>query len=108
MSKDISQDCQDTRTADVLNRIRTTESVLLPIPNDVFEKLYLSPKTPTAGRLRQTFGNPTPVSLLGFLTAATPLSMITMGWRGSGGEGGAILYVIFPIPISLRPSFSLP
>lgn len=82
---------QDHPTAEMLRRIQTAESVLLPIPRDAFEKLYLNPKVPTSGNLRRTFGNPTPISLLGFLLAATPASMITMGWRGAGGNGGAIL-----------------
>ena len=91
------QERQDTSTTEMLRRIQTAESVLLPIPRDAFEKLYLSPKIPRAGNLRRTFGNPTPISLLGFLLASTPGAMMTMGWRGSGGEGGAILpvYIFF-------------
>jgi len=88
---DVSFDKHETSNAEVLRRYQTTESVLLPMPRDVFEKLYLSPKTPNAGKLRSTFGNPTPISLLGFLLAATPAAMITMGWQGAGGDGGAIL-----------------
>jgi hypothetical protein len=30
--------------------------------------------------------------LMGFLLAATPTAMLTMGWRGAGGNGGAILW----------------
>lgn len=63
----------------------------MPIPRDVFEKLYLTPPNPTAGHLRRTFGNPTPICFLGFLVSATPCAMITMGRRGAGGNGGAIL-----------------
>ncbi|KAI2790235.1 hypothetical protein POX_d05742 [Penicillium oxalicum] len=99
MSSDenISNDKQDAATIEMLRRYQTADSVLLPIPRDAFEKLYLSPKTPTAGNLRRTFGNPTPISLLGFLLAATPAAMLTMGWGGSGGNGGAILpvYIFF-------------
>ncbi|KAH8700419.1 hypothetical protein BGW36DRAFT_446955 [Talaromyces proteolyticus] len=80
-------------TTETLHRNPTAESILLPIPRDVFEKLYLNPKTPAAGNLRKTFGNPTPISLMGFLLSATPLGCIAMGWRGSGGNGGAILPV---------------
>lgn len=87
MSDDKINEKQDS----LLHRIQTAESVLLPIPRDAFEKLYLSPKLPAAGNLRRTFGNPTPISLMGFLLAATPAAMQTMGWRGSGGNGGAIL-----------------
>lgn len=91
MSDDNSSGKQETSNAEMLRRIQTAESVLLPIPRDAFEKLYLSPKTPTAGNLSRTYGNPTPISLLGFLLAATPGAMINMGWRGAGGNGGAIL-----------------
>ena len=79
---------QDSRD-DVLRRIQTAESVFLP--RDVFEKLYLSPEKPVAGDLRKQFGNPTPVALIGFLMAATPNACVAMGWRGSGGGGGALL-----------------
>ncbi|KAH8702205.1 plasma membrane ammonium transporter [Talaromyces proteolyticus] len=82
---------------ETLRRMQTAESVLLPIPRDTFEKLYLTPKMPIAGNLRRTFGNPTPISLMGFLAAATPNAMLHMGWRGAGGDGGAILpaYIFF-------------
>lgn len=76
---------------DAVSPVRTAESVLLPIPRDTFEKLYLTPKMPIAGNLRRTFGNPTPISLMGFLVSATPNAMLHMGWRGAGGDGGAIL-----------------
>lgn len=93
MSDENISEKHETSTAEMLRRIQTAESVLLPIPRDAFEKLYLNPKTPTSGNLQRTFGNPTPISLLGFLLAATPAAMITMGWRGAGGNGGAILSV---------------
>lgn len=77
--------------AEILSPMRTTESVMFPISRDTFEKLYLTPKIPIAGNLRQTFANPTPISLMGFLVAATPNAMLHMGWGGAGGDGGAIL-----------------
>lgn len=43
----------------VLHRARTTGAVSLSA--DLFEKLYLSPKTEVKGELRATFGNPTPM-----------------------------------------------
>ncbi|KAJ5698457.1 hypothetical protein N7462_000462 [Penicillium macrosclerotiorum] len=97
MSEENVSEKQEASTAEMLRRIQTAESVLLPIPRDAFEKLYLSPKMPAAGNLRRTFGNPTPISLLGFLLAATPAAMQTMGWGGSGGNGGAIIpvYIFF-------------
>lgn len=91
MPDDSISEKQSTPAAEMLRRIQTAESVLLPIPRDAFEKLYLNPKMPTTGNLRRTFGNPTPISLMGFLLASTPSAMITMGWRGAGGNGGAIL-----------------
>ena len=78
----------DTRE-DTLRKIRTADSVAIPL--DVFEKLYLNPQQPASGHLRKTFGNPTPVALVGFLVAATPNSIALMGWRGAGGGGGALL-----------------
>lgn len=41
------------------------------------------------GDLRSTFGNPTPLALLGFLLSLSPLSCQMMGWRGAGGGADA-------------------
>ncbi|KAH8592528.1 plasma membrane ammonium transporter [Bisporella sp. PMI_857] len=51
------------------------------ITPEMFEKLYLSPKSIESGDLRKTFGNPTPVAIIGFLIALTPISIELMGWR---------------------------
>ena len=75
-----------------LRRHDTAESIFLPISRDAFEKLYLDPKLPREGKLYRKFGNPTPVALMGFMIAGFPTGCILMGWRGSGGNGGAILY----------------
>ncbi|PMD52940.1 uncharacterized protein K444DRAFT_647042 [Hyaloscypha bicolor E] len=47
--------------------------------------------------LQRTFGNPTPVGLLGILLSATPLSCDLIGWRGAGGNGNASIgaYIFF-------------
>ena len=74
-----------------IQRVETAESVFLPVPRDLFEKLYLNPKLPKEGKLYRKFGNPTPVALMGFMISAFPTGCILMGWRGSGGNGGAIL-----------------
>lgn len=37
------------------------------------------------GHLRKAFGNPTPIAIVGFLLALTPLSCVLMGWRGAAG-----------------------
>ncbi|KAK5020666.1 hypothetical protein LTS07_011495 [Exophiala sideris] len=53
--------------------------------------MYLSPYTQKLGHLRSTFGNPTPMPLMGFLIASMPLGCNLMGWRGAGGDGAAII-----------------
>ncbi|KAI8938430.1 hypothetical protein NX059_004323 [Plenodomus lindquistii] len=70
-----------------LHRIRTAGSI--SISPELFEKLYLSPQNQVKGELRKTFGNPTPLALIGFLLSLTPLSWTLMGWRGAGGSGAA-------------------
>lgn len=70
-----------------LRRIRTAGSI--SISPELFEKIYLSPQNVVKGDLRKTFGNPTPVALLGFLLSLSPLSADLMGWRGAGGTGAA-------------------
>ncbi|KAI9812001.1 MAG: hypothetical protein M1827_004893 [Pycnora praestabilis] len=58
---------------------------------ELFEKIYLSPQIGVKGDLRATFANPTPLAILGFLLASSPLSCVFMGWRGSGGNGAAFV-----------------
>ena len=70
-----------------LKRIRTAGSI--SISPELFEKLYLSPQNAVKGDLRKTFGNPTPVCIVGFLISLTPLTCDLMGWRGAGGSGAA-------------------
>ncbi|CAD6453192.1 126057ba-d989-45a1-beb3-9f1c505d3a35 [Sclerotinia trifoliorum] len=72
---------------EALNRIRTAGSI--SISPELFEKIYLSPQNAVKGDLRKTFGNPTPVAILGFLISLSPLSCDLMGWRGAGGNGAA-------------------
>ncbi|KAH8659159.1 GPR1/FUN34/yaaH family-domain-containing protein [Tricladium varicosporioides] len=72
---------------DALRRIRTAGSI--SISPELFEKIYLSPQNQVKGDLRKTFGNPTPVALVGFLLSLSPLSADLMGWRGAGGNGAA-------------------
>jgi hypothetical protein len=85
------------RLEETLQQVRTAESIF--IPKDVFEKLYLNPERPVAGQLRQTFGNPTPLGLVGFLMASTPNAIASMGWRGAGGNGAALLYAPTSWPV---------
>lgn len=70
-----------------LRHIQRTASIT--ITPELFEKIYLSPQNNVKGDLRKTFGNPTPLALLGLVMALTPFSCDIMGWRGAGGDGAA-------------------
>ncbi|KAF7917860.1 uncharacterized protein EAE97_011998 [Botrytis byssoidea] len=72
---------------DALKRIKTAGSISI-IP-ELFEKIYLSPQNSVKGDLRKTFGNPTPVAIVGFLITLSPLSCDLMGWRGAANNGAA-------------------
>ncbi|KAJ0286978.1 hypothetical protein CBS470a_005669 [Colletotrichum nupharicola] len=72
---------------DALKRMKTAGSI--SISPELFEKLYLSPQNQVKGELRKTFGNPTPIAIVGFLISLTPLCCDLMGWRGAGGSGAA-------------------
>lgn len=76
---------QDATSDEALNKLRTANS--LTISPELFEKIYLNPQNQVKGDLRNTFGNPTPLALLGFLLSLSPLSCELMGWRGAGGDG---------------------
>ncbi|KAF7193429.1 Protein alcS [Pseudocercospora fuligena] len=76
-----------------LNRLRSAGSIMMT--PEMFERLYLQPQGPVKGDLRKTFGNPTPLALVGFVIALTPLSCNLMGWRGSGGLGAANIGVFY-------------
>ncbi|KAI4245984.1 MAG: hypothetical protein L6R40_002200 [Gallowayella cf. fulva] len=79
----------NTSSDEALKQIRTANTV--SISPELFEKLYLTPQKAVKGDLRGTFGNPTPVALIGFLLSCTPLACELMGWRGAGGNGAATL-----------------
>ncbi|KAL8891384.1 MAG: hypothetical protein Q9192_005752 [Flavoplaca navasiana] len=83
----------DDDSGDTLKRMRTAGSVNMS--SELFEKLYLSPENRVKGDLRKTFGNPTPIALVGFLLSLTPLSCDLMGWRGAGGNGAASTGIFF-------------
>jgi hypothetical protein len=76
---------------DAIDRIRSAGAISMS--PELFEKLYLSPVNAVKGDLRKTFGNPTPIAIVGFLISLTPLSCDLMGWRGAGGSGAASMYV---------------
>ena len=76
---------RDVASDEAINKIRTANSVT--ISPELFEKIYLNPQNAVKGELRNTFANPTPLALLGFLLSLSPLSCELMGWRGAGVDG---------------------
>jgi hypothetical protein len=67
-----------TRTADTHfdneEKLRYELAKTVTLTPELYEKLFISPKTQVAGSLRSTFGNPTPIGVLGFSVAVFPLS----------------------------------
>ena len=61
---------QKIETEDQLRTVLTNAS----ISPELFEKLYLSPKNDVSGDLRKTFGNPTPMAVMGFSVAVLPIA----------------------------------
>ena len=80
---------RDGPTDEALNKIKNANTGT--ITPELFEKIYLNPQKEVKGELRNTFGNPTPLALLGFLLSLSPLSCELMGWRGAGGDGIATI-----------------
>jgi hypothetical protein len=54
--------------------------VLVSTPSH-FEKMYLTPEQAVAGKLRPTFGNPTPIALVGFLLDCMMLAAARRGGK---------------------------
>jgi len=79
-----AKDVENSSTLEMENHIKHVLTAMSVSP-ELFEKLYLQPQQRTKGDLRKTFGNPTPIALMGFVVALTPLSASLMGWRGAGG-----------------------
>jgi hypothetical protein len=67
-----------TRTADTHfdneEKLRYELAKTVTLTPELYEKLFISPKTQVSGSLRSTFGNPTPIGVLGFSVAVFPLS----------------------------------
>lgn len=72
---------------EALTRIKSYSTVAMT--PELFEKLYLQPLSSVKGDLRKTLANPTPLGLIGFSVALTPLACCLMGWRGAGQLGAA-------------------
>ena len=75
------------------------------ISPELFEKLYLTPKTPHLDESYKRFANITPLGLVGFVISTFTFSMILMGWGGASGLYGEIGIFFFVAPLLLTISF---
>ncbi|KAF8849850.1 hypothetical protein BDZ45DRAFT_219427 [Acephala macrosclerotiorum] len=73
----------------------------MTISPELFEKLYLTPKTAPVGDFRKRFANPTPLGLMGFVISALTYAMIMMGWGGSTTLVGVAGIFYFTGPVLL-------
>ncbi|KAH7076319.1 hypothetical protein FB567DRAFT_504415 [Paraphoma chrysanthemicola] len=78
-----------TRTYDAQfdseEKLRYELAKTVTLTPELYEKLFIAPKTQVSGSLRTTFANPTPIGILGFAVSVFSLSCAFMGWGGSGG-----------------------
>lgn len=65
---------QDTHF-DSEEKLRYELAKTVTLTPELYEKLFIAPKTPVAGDLRSRFGNPTPVGVLGFSVGVIPLAI---------------------------------
>jgi hypothetical protein len=75
------------------------------ISPELFEKLYLTPKTPHADDSYKRFANITPLGLVGFVISTYTFAMILMGWGGASGFYGELGIFYFVAPLLLTISF---
>ncbi|ETI28496.1 hypothetical protein G647_00945 [Cladophialophora carrionii CBS 160.54] len=77
------------------------DATMVSIPADMFDRMFLraqdqaKPDVGNSGSHHRQFANPTPLSVVGFLLALSPLSCDLMGWRGAGGNGAASIGAYF-------------
>jgi len=82
-----------------LNRMQSAGA--FTISPELFEKLYLTPKSNNDGDFRKRFANPTPLGFLGFVIADATFSMILMGWGGATGLTAVAGIFFFTGPVLL-------
>lgn len=70
------------------NISRVMSSGAVTISPELFEKLYLTPKTPHTGDNLKRFANPTPLGFVGFVISTMSFAMVSMGWGGANGLAG--------------------
>jgi hypothetical protein len=68
--------------------LETTIATLSP---EIFEQVYLAPKPRLeGGDLRHTYGNSTPIAVVGLRIGLTPSSIELVGWNGAGGQTATV------------------
>jgi len=71
------------------------------ISPELFEKLYLTPKTVEVGDFRKRFANPTPLGLMGFIISAVTFAGVMLGWGGNTSLTGVVGIFYFTGPVLL-------
>jgi len=80
---------------------QTTSSGAISMSPELFEKLYLTPKTPHAGDNIRRFANPTPLGFVGFVISTFTFAMVMMGWGGASGLSPVVGIFFFVGPVLL-------
>jgi len=65
---------KDSPSQDPHQELRNALAKQMTMSPELFESIYLQPKNNVAGDLRNRFGNPTPIALMGFSVALMSLS----------------------------------
>ncbi|KAI4931784.1 hypothetical protein J4E85_004381 [Alternaria conjuncta] len=79
-------------------------STNISISPELFEKLYLAPKTPHANDRVGKYANATPLGFLGFVISTFTFSMVLMGWGGAAGMQAVVGIFFFTGPLLLTLS----
>lgn len=73
----------------------------MTISPELFEKLYLTPKTPRHGNNIKRFANAVPMGFTGFVISTFTFSMILMGFAGTSSLAGVVGIFFFTGPVLL-------
>ncbi|CZT44862.1 related to Y.lipolytica GPR1 protein and Fun34p [Rhynchosporium secalis] len=82
-----------------ISRVQTSGG--MTISPELFEKLYLTPKTRSTGDFRTRFANPTPLGLMGFVISSLTYAAVMMGWGGATTLTGVAGIFWFTGPVCL-------
>ncbi|KAK5725924.1 hypothetical protein LTR15_004114 [Elasticomyces elasticus] len=95
------------RGSNGLNLTQTQTIGGMTISPELFEKLYLTPKTDRVGDYNKRFANPTPMGFVGFVICTFTFAMVNMGWGGASGLAGVagIFFFVGPVLLILSTIF---